>query len=75
MIDTTEQTESEKARQIFSRLCHDAGAINYQIFRLQGDLADLNIKIKNAEVDYKKAKSKETAAHSEEANEPKGVTQ
>lgn len=77
MIDTVEQTESEKARAIFSHLCHDAGLLGYQIYRLSGDLADLQVKIRNAEIDYKKAKEAETTTvpHIKEATEPTGVTQ
>lgn len=75
MIDVVEQTESEKQRQVFSRLCHDAGVLQFQIDRMKGDLAALNVKIHNANLDYMKAKEAETPAHSLEATEPKGVTQ
>lgn len=75
MNEQAELTESEKARNIYSRLCHDAGHLDSQIRRMQGDLEDLHIKIRNAQVDYFNAKKKETAAHSGEANEPQGVTQ
>jgi len=55
MNDYLDPSESDKARQIFSRLCHDAGLLSYQIYRLTGDLNDLQVKIRNAEVDFKKA--------------------
>lgn len=75
MNDHLELSESDKARQIFSRLCHDAGLLGYQIHRLTGDLNDLQVKIRNAEVDFKKAQAAETRAHKQEATESQGVTQ
>lgn len=75
MTENVELKESDKARQVFSRLCHDAGLLSYQIYRLTGDLHDLQVKIKNAEVDFKKAIAAETKAHQEEATESQGVTQ
>lgn len=75
MNEHLELSESEKARQVFSRLCHDAGLLTYQIHRMQGDLEDLQVKIRNAALDYEKAKKAETPAHLEEATEPQGVTQ
>jgi hypothetical protein len=61
------------AQQLFSRLCHDAGLLTYQIKRMTSDLEDLQVKLRNAEIDYKKAS--ETAAHTQEATDSQGVTQ
>lgn len=67
--------ESEKFRQLFSKLSHDAGLLSYQIYRMDGDLSDLQVKMKNAEIDFKKAVEAETKAHKEEATDSKGVTE
>lgn len=74
-MSETEQSESEKARAIFSRLCHDAGLLDYRIQRLAADLEDLRVKIRNAARDYEKAKALETNKHPLEVTNPEGVTQ
>jgi hypothetical protein len=75
MNEHLELTEMQKCQQIFSRLCHDAGLLDYQIQRMQGDLENLRVKIRNAAIDYDKAKKAETPTHLKEVTESQGVTQ
>lgn len=73
MNEQLELSPAEKERQIFSRLCHDAGLLQYQITRMAADLEELRVKLHNSERAYKKAKADETAANNE-ATAPQGVT-
>lgn len=75
MNEQLELSESEKERQIFSRLCHDYGLLQYQKTRIEADMEEMRVKIHNAEVAFKKAKADETRAHNTEATQPQGVTQ
>lgn len=60
------ETESQKARETFSKLCHDVGLLDFRIEQLQGDRADILIKIRNAALDYERAKKIETREHLQE---------
>lgn len=53
---------TEEAKYQYSKLCHDAGQLGEIIRSMQSDLEDLYIKIKNAKLDYKRAKDTETPA-------------
>lgn len=66
-VKEVQMKESEKLQQLYSRVCHDAGNINYQIRKLQGDLESLMVKAHNTAIDFEKAKTAETKAQLSEA--------
>lgn len=70
----TKELESEKAKNTFSRLAHDAGALEFQLRQIKGDLEDLYIKMRNASLDYADAKRAETLTHMQEATISEGAT-
>lgn len=70
---TEVKSEMQVAAEKYSRLCHDAGQLQFQIKEMQGDLENLFIQMRNARVDYLKAKK--TTAHVQEVTKTEGVTQ
>lgn len=74
-VKEEKKTQSQEAAELYSKLCHDAGQLQFQIKTMEGDLEDLNVKIRNARLDYVKKKKEETTAHMQEATEHQGVTQ
>lgn len=68
------KTQSQEAAELYSQYAHDAGNLQFQIKEMEAQLNDTWVKMRNARVEYLKAKKAETKEHSKEVSDPQGVT-